>query len=154
MSDHREEKLTSAAEECLTSLLRLSKESGGARVTDLAACLHIQKPSVVSQIKSLAKKGLVEQQPYGRVTLTEAGKVIAGELVRKESTIVTFLRDYLGINEAIAMEDACSFEHTIHPSTLKKMVVFMKAIERTIPDKQAFLDMLEAEMPSKTGEEE
>ena len=66
--------LSPAMQDYLEAILVLSEKLETVRVTDIAEQLDIAKASVSQAISSLKELSLVQQDRYGPVTLTPAGK--------------------------------------------------------------------------------
>jgi DtxR family Mn-dependent transcriptional regulator len=87
----------------------------------LSASLGVARPSVTGALKSLAKKGLVNYQPYGCVTLTQSGLAMASKVAKKHDVIKTFLTDILGVDGPVAQKAACKAEHLLGPSIISRL---------------------------------
>lgn len=57
----------------------------------LAARLGLAASSVTEMVKKLAASGLVTHVPYGAITLTEEGRMLALRMVRRHRLIETWL---------------------------------------------------------------
>lgn len=66
-------KLTQSLEDYLEMVHMLRLANGLARVKDIAAALGVKMPSVAKAMVELKKMGLVRQEPYSGVELTEEG---------------------------------------------------------------------------------
>jgi len=97
-------------------MLELSSEEG-IRSTDIASALGISKASVSSMMNVLREAGYVTKEKYGAVSLTENGRKAAADTKRRYELLKKFLHDILGVEAAIAAEDACRMEHLISPET-------------------------------------
>ena len=107
----------------MVHMLRLA--NGIARVKDIAAALSVKMPSVAKAILELKKLGLVTQEPYSGVELTEEGRKAAADVLNRHILLKGFLIR-LGVSEAIADKDACSMEHILSAETLSTIEDFMK----------------------------
>lgn len=76
--------LSPAMEDCLEAIVRLSEGEKGAKVTDIAEALRIAEASVTQGVTALRDAGLVVQERYGRVHLTEKGKRRADMVRRRQ----------------------------------------------------------------------
>jgi len=123
------ENLSRSAQDYLETILLLSMEEGKARVKDVADRLKVSKPSVVSAIKSLVKKGLVVQERYGRPVLTDKGITIAKDIYRRHRIIYRFLSEFLGVDPVVAEEDACKIEHYVSSETLERLLKLIEFVE-------------------------
>lgn len=118
-------KLTQSLEDYLEMVHMLKMAHGIARVKDIAAALSVKMPSVAKAILELKKLGLVTQEPYSGVELTEAGEKAAADVLNRHILLKGFLIR-LGVSEAIADKDACCMEHILSAETLSKIEDFMK----------------------------
>lgn len=124
--------ITRAMEDYLEAIYWLSKEKGSAKISDISQAMGVKLPSVSEMMKRLKAEGLVEYEPYGRVTLTEKGLEIAERIAARHELLANFFIS-LGVDEKIAIEDACRVEHDLHPNTLKRLRSFIKFVkERAI----------------------
>ena len=109
-------KITPSKENYLKVMLELSSEEG-IRSTDIASALGISKASVSSMMNVLREAGYVTKERSGAVSLTENGRKAAADIKRRYELLKKFLHDILGVEAAIAAEDACRIEHLISPET-------------------------------------
>ena len=100
-------KLSQSLEDYLEMVHMLRLANGIARVKDIAAALSVKMPSVAKAILELKKLGLVTQEPYSGVELTEEGRKAAADVLNRHILLKGFLIR-LGVSEAIADKDACS----------------------------------------------
>lgn len=105
--------LTESVEMYLESIYLLEKDQGHARVVDISNFLDISKPSVTKAMHLLRDKGLIHNEAYGHITLTEKGKTISREIVKKHNMIASFLETSLGLSSTEASDNACKMEHVI-----------------------------------------
>ena len=85
-------------------------------------------PSVARAVAELKKQGLVSQEPYSGVELTEEGKRVAVVILNRHLLLRQFLI-HLGVSEEAANEDACNMEHILSAETLAKIEEYMKSVE-------------------------
>lgn len=124
-------KLSQSLEDYLEMVHMLRLAHGIARVKDIAAALQVKMPSVAKAILELKKLGLVTQEPYSGIELTEAGRMAANDVLNRHILLKGFLIR-LGVSEAIADKDACCMEHILSAETLSKIEDFMKPSETVI----------------------
>lgn len=115
------ESLSAALEDYLEVIMQLSNEGDGAKISDIARCLNIAKPSVTQAISLLEQEGFVSHQRYGPVILTDKGWSKAREVWYKHETIRDYLIKVLGVSPVNADKDACLMEHLISRETMEKM---------------------------------
>ncbi|MBO4713768.1 MAG: DtxR family transcriptional regulator [Fibrobacter sp.] len=118
-------KLSQSLEDYLEMVHMLRLANGIARVKDIAAALSVKMPSVAKAILELKKLGLVTQEPYSGVELTDEGRKAAADVLNRHILLKGFLIR-LGVSEAIADKDACSMEHILSAETLSTIEDFMK----------------------------
>ena len=121
-------KLSQSLEDYLEMVHMLRLANGIARVKDIAAALTVKMPSVAKAMIELKKLGLVTQEPYSGVELTEEGERVAAMILNRHILLKSFLIK-LGVSEAIADKDACCMEHILSAETLGKIEDFMKLAE-------------------------
>jgi len=113
--------LREAGEDYLEAILKLEDENQHVRSIDVAGELGVSRPSVNKAMGVLKKAGMVDQQPYGRISLTVQGRQKAAAVARRHQTLKKFLTNVLGVDEATADNEACRMEHVISDSTMKKL---------------------------------
>ena len=112
--------MTKSLEDYLEEIHILIRESGAARVRDVAKGLNVKMPSVVKAIAELKKLGLVTQEPYGNIELTEKGTRVAALVLGRHVVLKAFLLK-LGVSERTAEKDACLMEHILSAETLDRI---------------------------------
>ncbi len=118
---------SSSLEDYLEAILVLSRSTGeSVRVTDLSDKLGVSKPSASVAVKRLTEVGLVSHEPYGDIKLTATGRTQARDVVGRHELLFRFLHDVLGVEEAIAEDDACRLEHDLAPETVKRLSAFVE----------------------------
>jgi DtxR family Mn-dependent transcriptional regulator len=112
--------MTQSLEDYLEMVSFLADE-GEVRVTDIAARLGYSKPSVITAIKTLEEKELLEHRRYGRVMLTQKGAEKASEIRARHNFLRNFLENVVGVSVETAEKDACKMEHILSEETYKKL---------------------------------
>ena len=121
-------KLTQSLEDYLEVIHVLLQTNKIARIRDIAAALTVKMPSVARAVAELKKQGLVSQEPYSGVELTEEGKRVAVGILNRHLLLRQFLI-HLGVSDDNANTDACNMEHILSAETLAKIEEFMKSVE-------------------------
>lgn len=117
--------LTQSQEDYLETILDLVTSKKRATVSDIARRQGVAKPSVVKAIKKLRKMGLVKQEPYSDIALTEEGTELAERVRLRHDILLRFLSDFLGVNPEKAEADACLLEHSLSECTTDRLMAFV-----------------------------
>lgn len=118
-------KIHESGENYLEAILVLERRNGIARSVDVANELNFSKPSVSRAISVLKDAGYVTIGEIHQLLLTEKGRKIAENIYEKHCLIKEFLIS-IGVNEEVAMEDACRIEHDISEETFECIKKHMK----------------------------
>ena len=121
MGDMTHAKLTGSQEDYLEAIYALTLESGAARVRDIAKRLAVGKSAVSAALKALAKRDLVNYDPYELVTLTGRGRAAASRVDWRHRTLKRFLMEVLGIDDERAETNACRMEHAMDDVVLDRL---------------------------------
>lgn len=133
--------LSRKIEDYLEAILRVIREKGYARTSDVAKQLSVSPSSVVEMFQKLGRMGLVTYRRYEGVTLTPEGRSIAEVIAYRHETLKGFL-SLIGISEPIAEDDACFMEHELHNETIERVGELVAYLERSsafLPEFEAFL---------------
>ena len=84
-------KLTQSLEDYLEVIHILLQTNKIARIRDIAAALTVKMPSVARAVAELKKQGLVSQEPYSGVELTEEGERVACAILNRHLLLRKFL---------------------------------------------------------------
>ena len=120
-------------EDYLETILMLQKSRGQVRSIDIANEMNFTKPSVSVAMKNLREKGYITMDSTGYITLTEAGRQRAEDVLERH-TILADLLMRIGVSKETALADACKVEHDLSEESFE-------AIKRTL---------LSENSPSKT----
>ena len=120
--------LSASLEDYLEAIFNLTRESNVTRGKDIAAGLGVARPSVTGALRMLAKRGLVNYQPYGLISLTRAGQARAAAVARKHDIIKSFFADVLGIEAESAAKAACRTEHALGKHIISKLTLFIEFV--------------------------
>ena len=113
-------RLQESGEMYLETILVLSQRQRFVRSIDVADYMGFSKPSV-SRAVSLLKQGeYITVDREGFLYLTEAGREVA-EKIYERHTVLTQLLVSIGVDPAVAEEDACRVEHDISDETFEKI---------------------------------
>ena len=103
-----------SAENYLETILILSqrKGKGEVRSIDIVNELEFSKPSVSVAMKNLRENGYITVDKDGYIRLTDKGLEIAEKMYERHTLLSQWLIK-LGVDEKVALEDACRMEHVI-----------------------------------------
>ncbi len=121
--------LTHSLENYLEIIYVMKNNKDGVRVTDLANSLSFSKASVNKAINTLKQKGMVVQEKYGKIILTEVGLEVARSIYEKHKLLSRFLIEVLGVKPCIAYIDACKAEHILSLETITSIKNFLNKLD-------------------------
>ena len=103
-----------SAENYLETILILSQRKGKdeVRSIDIVNELEFSKPSVSVAMKNLRENGYITVDKDGCIRLTDKGLEIAEKMYERHTLLSQWLIK-LGVDEKVAVEDACRMEHVI-----------------------------------------
>jgi DtxR family Mn-dependent transcriptional regulator len=116
---------TFTEENYLKTIYKLSAEDASVTTNQLAATLQTKAASVTDMLKKLAEKKLIDYVPYYGVTLTEIGKKIAVDVVRKHRLWEYFLVEKLNFKWDEVHEMAEELEHISSVELVDRLDQFM-----------------------------
>ena len=114
-------------EDYLETILILQKSKGQVRSIDIANEMNFTKPSVSVAMKNLREKGYITMDNIGYITLTEAGRRRAEDVLERH-TILADLLMHIGVSKETALADACKVEHDLSEESFE-------AIKRALQNK-------------------
>lgn len=118
-----------SAEDYLESILVLRERCGQVRSIDVVNELGYSKPSVSIAMKKLRESGYISMDTDGSITLNESGLEIASRIYGRHKTITRFFV-LLGVDPAVAAEDACKVEHDLSDETFSRLKEFVERTEQ------------------------
>ena len=113
--------VSNEAEEYLEAIYRLEKKTGFARTMELARQLKVVPGSVTNTIEGLERRGLVIHEPYRGVKLTEKGRKLALNVLRRHRLAERLLTDILNLDWSEVHDAACKLEHAIPTDIIKPL---------------------------------
>lgn len=118
-----------STEDYLEAMLMLREEHGYIRSVDVAKQLGVTKPSVSYSTKRLREAGYITMDDDSYITLTDAGMAIASRILERHKLLTAFFI-HLGVDPAVAREDACKVEHDISEETFDALCRHAKAARK------------------------
>lgn len=120
------EEISAIVEEYLEAIYKLQERSGTARTSEIVTMLNVAAGTVTNTIERLERGGYVTHEPYRGVKLTERGRRLALEVVRKHRLSERLLTDILHIKWDRVHEAACKLEHGITDEIIKPLEKALK----------------------------
>jgi DtxR family Mn-dependent transcriptional regulator len=136
--------ISSTVEEYLEAIYRLEEKDGVAKTSDLAKQLKVALGTITNTIESLEKQKLIVHEPYKGVKLTDKGRMIALDVLRRHRLSERLLTDILGLEWSEAHEVACKLEHVLADKKLNGHLEKALGNPKTCPHGNP--------IPSKLGE--
>lgn len=121
----REAHQSETAEDYVEMIADLIEENGEARVVDVANAFGVTHATVNKIVARLNKEGLVTNEKYRSLFLTDKGAKLAASCKERHEIVVGFLKS-IGVSARTAEMDAEGVEHHISAETLKAFAAFVK----------------------------
>jgi len=133
-------KLSEMQEEYLELIYRLEEKEGVAKTGRIAQELKVALGTVTNTVTNLEKKGFLIHRPYSGMKLTEKGRKIALEILRRHRLSERLLTDILKIPWSKVHDIACKLEHVINGNVteaIEKSLEYPKTCPHgnPVPDK-------------------
>ncbi|MEM2087809.1 MAG: metal-dependent transcriptional regulator [Thermoproteota archaeon] len=144
------EKVTAVVEEYLECIYRLQEKEGVARTSNIVKSLGVAPGTVTNTVERLEEEGFVTHVSYRGVKLTEKGRRIALQVVRRHRLSERMLVDMLKMDWNSVHETACRLEHSLTEDMLdhlEKALNYPKTCPHgnPIPSKQGMVREEEAQ---------
>ncbi len=136
--------LTGRLEDYLEAVLMLIRQTGAARVRDIAARTDVSMSSVTAALKQLAQVGLVHYDPYELVRLTGEGEVLAEKILHKHDALASFLRNVLNVDAETAEANACRMEHVVDDQVLRRLGLLVAFLGESPPEGEDWMESFSA----------
>lgn len=121
--------LSASLEDYLEAIFHIAADKKVARSKDISNRLGVNNSSVTGALRALAERGLVNYAPYDLITLTDEGKAVAEDVIRRHEALRDFFVKVLFIDAQTAEEGACKMEHVIPQSILERFIEFVDFVE-------------------------
>jgi DtxR family Mn-dependent transcriptional regulator len=115
------EEISAVIEEYLECIFKSQEKSGVARTNDIVKSLGVVPGTVTNTVEWLEKEGLVTHKPYKGVKLTEKGRKIALQVIRRHRLSERLLADILHMECDKVHDAACKLEHSITDEIIKPL---------------------------------
>ncbi len=104
--------LHESGEMYIETIYILGRERSCVRAVDVGEHMGFSKPSVSRALGLLKQGGYVTVSAEGHISLTPGGLEVAEKMYARHKLLTGFLVS-IGVDEAVAAEDACKMEHVI-----------------------------------------
>jgi len=91
----------------------------GITTNEIASTLGVAASSVSGNLNKLVRDGYILHEPYGRILLSESGRRIAVQMVRRHRIIETYLVEQCGYGWDEVHEEAEVLEHAVSDRLLE-----------------------------------
>lgn len=116
--------MTYAQKKYLFAIYRLGINGEAISSSDVSRLVGVTKASTVKMTQRLSDDGYIRKEPYGKISLTEAGIKEASTLFTSSLVICDFLKQKVGIPEQEADSDAVKIVAQVSEKTVEKLVKF------------------------------
>jgi DtxR family transcriptional regulator, Mn-dependent transcriptional regulator len=145
-------KLSASLEDYLEAIYLICRERGEARSKEIMEHLRVTGPSVTEAFQLLADKGLINYSPYEAITLTNSGRAIAGEVLRRHEALRGFFIEVLQVDWKTADLGACQMEHVASPNIIERMIRYTQYMREQCHSKSrerrlCFAEYLQGKQP-------
>lgn len=123
-------KLTASQEDYLEAIYHISVKKKAARAKDISKYLDVRASSVTGALRILSKLELVNYAPYDLITLTDAGRIAAEDIVGRHTALEYFLVNVLGVEAKEADVAACKMEHAVPKPIIERLVKYAEYVEK------------------------
>jgi DtxR family Mn-dependent transcriptional regulator len=112
---------TRSVEDYLKAIYDLSRATGDASPSGVAARLAVARASVSAMVRRLADQGLVAHEPYRGLRLTREGRAVALQLLRRHRVLEAYLVTALGYGWDRVHDEAERLEHSVSDELINRM---------------------------------
>lgn len=117
--------LHESAEMYLETIYQLTQSRATVRSIDVAEHMGYSKPSISRAVGLLKQGGYLTVEDDGSLVLTSQGLAVARKIYERH-TVLTGLLMAMGVQEAVAAEDACKIEHVISDETFDTIKKYLE----------------------------
>lgn len=112
---------TRSVEDYVKAIYDLSRPSGNATASGVAARLAVARASASAMVRRLTQQGLVAHEPYRALRLTRAGRSVALQLLRRHRVLEAYLVTALGYTWDRVHDEAERLEHSVSDELIDRM---------------------------------
>ncbi len=116
---------TTKERDYLEVLYYLSQRSEPVIAAQVARWLALQPPTVSHALQEMEKKGYIQRDERGEITLTSVGAGLAEGIVRRHRILERFLADVVGVPWHMVHEEAVHLEHALSPALEDRITILV-----------------------------
>ncbi len=98
--------LTTSQLRCLMTVKELSQSGNAVASKEIAVQMHVSRPSVHRLLEGLARRGLIDKEPYGAVEMSEKGREEAAKLTELTKACAERMAGLFGLGASEAEKAA------------------------------------------------
>ena len=132
--------ITARIEDYLEELFLLESTGNRVTVTKLAEHLKITKGTVTATVQKLVELELVEHVRYGKLHLTDEGRLKGMITFRRHEGFRAFFHELLGLDREKSSEMACSMEHYVDETTEERLYALLEYFRKSKAEHQPWVD--------------
>ena len=121
--------LSASLEDYLEAIYTIVLEKQAARAKDIADRLRVNRSSVTNALHELSDRLLVNYAPYDIITLTEKGRLLGADILRRHEVLSDFFVKVLALDPKLADSTACQMEHAVSKEVLERFIEFVNFVE-------------------------
>ncbi len=119
--------LSTAMEDYLEMIARISRKSVDIHANELAKMLHVKASSVTKMVQQLTRQGYLKAEKYGAIYLTEKGALVGDYLLYRHDVLQKFL---CAVNHTkCELEQVEKIEHFLDERTIRNLEILTKQIQ-------------------------
>ena len=122
--------LSNGERKYLLGVVLTQSEYGWTRLKWVADLFGVKLPTAKEFLDSLTKKGLLDYQKRGAISLTKKGKELADKELKKLNTIVEFITRCLYIDKEVAMRNALKIMFDLDEILAERMYQFIEVMNK------------------------
>jgi DtxR family Mn-dependent transcriptional regulator len=112
---------SAATEDYLAAVWKTEEWGASATTGHIALTVGVTASTVSANLRRLARDGLLDYEPYGSIALTDAGRRVAVDVVRRHRIVETYLVERLGLAWDEVHDEADALEHAVSDLVLGRM---------------------------------
>ena len=148
--DSSRKRLSASLEDYLEAIYHIENRKHAARAKDIGARLDVKGPSVTGALQALSKRELINYAPYDVITLTDKGRALALEVVKRHKVLRKFFVDVLDVDVEVAERAACRMEHSVPRKISERLIRFVQYLTQdTDTDRRKLIENFKSQWAHK-----